>query len=526
MPIPIIILTGLALALRLAMGGYQIIKPSIFVAVISTAAVVLFLFCLKKSIRKPIEARMLVIAVAMPVLAWSIPSLPLLFLLMCFWVPLAAGRFSLIAPVYLFSLLLLPALDETLFIGSIKLIQFSVNDALALGAAVTIFLNPAKAKCRREWDVIAFSVVIMVAMALARDLGISHHLRVLIEISLDLALPYYIVSRGLRTGEDLRSAMLWLGAGGVTVGAILLLEVWKGWPIYNELYWHYQLPTVLLGKVRAGLIRPGGPFMEPTSAALVLAICTLALYLSRDYIRTRRHYLLLMAVALAGLIAPQSRGAWIGLCIAIAAADILRGRYVQLGQKILVLSGAISCLFIAAHSSYYLSETLGLSGGSADTNDYRRNLLSRGWEEFLHRPFFGYPMSELENRLSDMVQGEGIIDFVNAYIWVMLIAGVVGLFIFVGAFLYFLINSFRFGQFRGTARRNVEAGVFIFCTLLMLLEMFFFTSFWSRPASYLFALLGFAAAFIRLQRGALVQTQTAPQKSAGFSEPLSLKPSL
>lgn len=513
MPVPIILMTGLALAVRLATGGYLIVKPSLFIGTVSALAVGLFLFCLKRNVRKPIEARLFAIAVAMPVLAWSIPSLTPLLLIMLFWVPLAAGRFNLIAPVYLFSLLLLPGLHDTLMIGSVKLIDFSVHDALALGAAIAIATNKGKAKCRAEWDVVAFSVVTMMAVALAKDTSISHHIRELIGVSLDLALPYYIVSRGVRTNEELRSALLWLGAGGVVVGAILVFEVWRGWPVYFELYRAYELPAVLLYKERGGLIRAGGPFVEPTSVAMVLAICTLALYLSREYMRTRPHYLLLMAVCIAGLIAPQSRSAWIGIGVAMAAADILRVRYVQLGKKILILGSAISCLFMAAQLSPHLSESLGLSGHSTETSDYRRMLLNRGLEEFMKRPILGYSTPELEDRLSDMVQGEGIIDYVNTYVWIMLIGGVAGLFIFAGAFVYFLVNILRFGQFRGAGRRNVEAGAFVFGVLLMLMEMFFFTSFGTRPSYYTFALFGFAAAFFRLQRKPEVAAQSASEKS-------------
>ncbi len=525
MPMPIIILTALALLFRLATGGYYVIKPSFFVGTVSAMAICLFLFCLRKDVRKPIEIPMLVIAVAMPVLAWSVPTLPLLFIGMCFWVPLAAGRFSLIVPVYLFSLLLLPGLDDTISIGSLKLVEFSVHDALALGAAAAIFVRPDKAKCRIEWDIIVLSVVLMISLAIARDTSLSHHFRALAETSLDLALPYYIVSRGLRSSDELRSSMLWLSAGGVVIAALLVFEVWKAWPIYHELYRAFELPTLLLVKVRAGLIRAGGPFVEPTSAAMVLAMCTLALYLSRDYFRNRSTYMLLMAVVVVGLIMPQSRGAWVGACIAIAAADVLRGHHARFGRKAFLAGGAISCLFLAAQFSPYLSEMLGLSGGSSASSDYRRLLLNRGLEEFANNPILGHSMQELYPRMHDLVQGEGIIDFVNAYIWIMLIGGLVGLVIFLVPFIHFLIGILRAGRFRGPKKRDVEAGVFVFGSLLMIMEMLFFTSFgMTRPAFYQFALFGFAAAFLRLQRKPdLVSLPAEPQEK---SAPLARTPGL
>jgi len=508
MPAVLILIAGLALTFRLATGDYLVVKPSFFVGTVSAVAVLLFLYCLKREVREPMERRLLAIAVTMPVLAWSIPNLGLLLVIMCLWVPVAAWRFNLIAPVYLFSLLLLPGLDHTLKLGSLKLVEFGAHDALALGAAVAIFVNSAKGRCRIEWDIVVLLVVFTIAMAVARETSLSHHLRALTEVSLELALPYYIVSRGLRTSEELKSAMLWLSAGGIVIAALLTFEVWKAWPIYQELYRLFELPTLMLVKVRAGLIRAGGPFVEPTSVAMVLAICVMALYLSRDFMRGRRYFLLLMAVAVVGLIAPQSRGAWVGVFIAIAAADALRGRYIQLGQKLFVVAGAISFLFLAAQFYPYLSETLGLSGGSSTSSDYRRLLLSRGIELFAGRPVMGYSMRELHQLLPDLVQGEGIIDFVNTYIWIMLIAGLPGLAVFASPFVLFLTGIIRKGRFRGVSKRDVEAGAFVFGVLLMMMEMLFFTSFGTRPSFYLFALFGFAAAFLRLQRE--TKTGTSP----------------
>lgn len=517
-PMPIIAVTGLAVLYRLLSGDFVAFKPAIFMGTVSAIAAVLFVSCLRYDVRKPIEMRMLTIVVAMPALAWTVPHLWLLFVIMCFWVPVAARRFDLIVPVYLFSLLFLPGLDYPLAIGSVKLIEFGVHNALALGAAVAIMVNPAKARCRIGWDTAVGLLVFMITMALARDTSASHHVRVFLEVSFDLILPYYILSRGLRTSEDLRAAMLWLAAGGVVISAILVFEVAKGWLVYIELDRIFSLPTIIGVKMRAGLLRAAGPFVEPTSVAMVLAICAMALYLSREFFRTRLHYFLLLAIMSAGLIAPQSRSAWIGVCIAIVAIDLVRGRYAQLAQKAFLACGMVSALFLVAQFSPRLAETMGLGGHSIETSSYRSLLLDRGLEEFAKRPIAGYSMAELEQRLPDLKQGEGIIDFVNAYIWIMLVAGLGGLVIFIGTPLYFLLGILRAGRFRGTARRDVEAGAFIFGVLVMLMEMMFFTSFGGRSSFYLLALFGFAAAFIRLQGTQGVEGVEAAATSANQPE--------
>lgn len=499
---PVIALAGLALGLQLVMGGYGTVRPSLIIAAVSAMAVCLFLSCLKRDVRRPLETRMLIIAVTMPILAWSLPTLDVLFFLMCLWVPVVAGRFNQIVPVYLYSLLLLPGLDKLLSLGPIALFQFNVHNALTLGAALYIFRSAGKAKCRVEWDAVALSIVVLLALAAARDGSASHILRILVKGMLDLGLPYYILSRGLRDAGELRAAMLWLAAGGITVAAIMYFEMLKGWPLYGALYDLYEVNTTILIKSRGGMLRAGGPFVESTTGAMLLSLCILALYCSADSFRNRNYYYIALFLALIGLIPPQSRGAWVGLACAVAITDWLRGRIGQLTAKISILGSLLFALFLVAHFSPFLSAFLGVSGDGAETNDYRRLLFERGLEEFLKNPLTGYSTSELSFRLADLRQGEGIIDFVNAYIWIMLISGIGGIIIFVNSYLYFLNKIARTGRLRERGRRDAEAGAFAFAAIAMWMEMLFFQSFAARPANFLFVLFGFAAAFIRLRQPA------------------------
>ena len=292
--------------------------------------------------------------------------------------------------------------------------------------------------------------------------------------------------------------MLWLACGGITLSAILIYETARAWPIYNQLYANYDVSTLLIVKARGGVLRSGGPFVEPTSAAMVLATCILALWLSRDYFRSRWQSMLLFAVALIGLSAPQSRGAWLGLLTAMAMVLAFRGRFAQLVRSTIVIGATGSMLILAAQFSPYLSETLGLSGGSSETSQYRRLLFDRGIEEFWHSPVWGYSMPEVTRRLSDLRQGEGIVDFVNTYIWILLISGAIGTLIFVGAFVNFLLRMLKFRRPAGDDNSGVIAASFIFAGLAMPMEMLFFTSFGGRPGFFVFVMFGFAAAFITI----------------------------
>lgn len=488
------------IGLGLAVDAYLVIKPALHVVLVSVAALLFFRFCLKPEYRPALVWRTLTIAAGMPILAWSIGNIWLLFAALAIGVPLVARRFALIAPVYLFALLLLPGLDTEVMIGSLKLFDCGVFDALAIGAAGAIALNKGKARPPVVHDVAALAVILMIGFGLAREASFAHLLRSFVNVLLDLGLPYYIVTRGVRSLDEIRTAMLWIGCGAVTLGTLLAYELTKSWPIYNSLYAHYHLPTVLIVKERAGYLRTGGPFTEPTSVAMVLAICILCLWLGRAFARSSWHHHLLLAVAMVGLFAPQSRGAWIGLIIGMIVSELFRRRYFSILRKGFAVTSLLSVLLLAATISADVSESIGLSGDSSESSDYRRRLLDRGVEVIMARPITGHSLTELQVTLNDMRQGEGIIDYVNAYIWIALIMGVGGLLLFVAPFLYYLKEIWRL---RWRARKDVptrEAATFLLAGLVMMMEMLFFNSFGTRPAVFVFILFGLATAFLRGMR--------------------------
>jgi hypothetical protein len=487
-------------ALGLFAQAYMTIKPALHVAVVSSMAIGLLLVSLREPQRKAIGAPALFMAITMPVIAWSLTNIWLLFAAMLILVPLVARQFHQIVPVYLFSMLLLPALDTPVMIGGLKLVDISVHDTLAIGATAAIWFNPRKARPLIQYDVTACSVILLLAAAFARETSFSNHVRSSLNVLIDLGLPYYIASRGIKSIDDLRAGVLWMGTGAMALAGILIYELWRVWPVYNMLYGNYSLPSLLMVKARGGYLRASGPFVEPTSVAMVLAICVLALWLSRHYFRSPRFHLLCMSVAVFGLFAPQSRGAWVGLLLAIGISEAFKGNHVRLARKVIVLGIAGAGVLLVAQSSPKLSESLGLSGESTQTSDYRKMLFNRGVEEFVKRPVLGASVPRLLATMTDLRQGEGMVDFVNTYIWIALISGIVGLIIFIGAFLFFMVMIWQRRRRLLAWAGAGEVATFLFACLAMLLEMLFFTSFGTRPAVFVFVIFGFSAALLEVFR--------------------------
>lgn len=483
-------------------------RPAFYAACVSTAGVLCFVMSLRPEIRQDMGVRAVVMTFFMPAIAWTLPNIWMLFAIMALWVPLFAGRIDRVAGVYLFALLLLPGLDISIEAGSLKLVDLGVHDALALGATLLIASSPDRARIAPADDMRVGVLLLVLIFIQARDTSATHFLRTTMNVALDFGLPYYILSRSLTDAATMRNALRWLGCGGIALASVLALELWRRWPIYNELYEHYQLPTLLLVKTRGALLRAGGPFNEPTSIALVTALCLVALWLVRDDFRSRLRHSLLCLLVFFGVSAPQSRNAWIALGIAVLLGDVFLGRWKALTGKVVPTVGAIVLILAAASVWPVFSDSLGLSGQASDTADYRRDLLDRGLEEFQKRPLTGYSNAELEVYLEDMRQGEGIIDYVNTYLWFGLFAGIFGTVVFVWNVATPLAQLWQL-------RRKVfvvgaqEPAAFVFGCIATLCVALFFASFGGRVAYLLIGFFGITAA-IRVLCRQVREVEAAP----------------
>ncbi|UVO51479.1 O-antigen ligase family protein [Sphingomonas sp. SUN019] len=497
-------------------------KAAIYVVAATALGLAIFHHCLTPPARRQLGYQPIVIALVMPLAAWLMPSVTLLYAVMGAMIPLMVRRGGQVAPIYLFSLLLLPPLDQTIMIGSLKLFDFGVHDALACGATITLLRYPDRRAARgARFDMPFFAVLVLLIAMTARETSFTNFFRVMVNATLDCALPYYIISRSVRNMDDVRNCMLHLAAVATVLSLILLLEVWKSWPIYNELYGRHGVEMLLLVKSRGGMIRAGGPFLEPTSIAMILVFCFLAAWMARDAFRSRALHRCLLALLLVGLLAPQSRGAWIGLVTGLTLIDLYRARVTQAAARVVLIGLAGVGLMTLAQNSRDLSESVGLSGASVESADYRERLLERGIEEFWHSPLLGYSNPEILARLSDLRQGEGIVDFVNTYVFIALASGVVGLMIFNGTFVFYLVQLWRRrGRWRRGGPAQAGAAAFAFAGLGTPMEMLFFTSLGGRTQVFLIVFFALAAAVLRIGKVGGVQWEKKGSSAAFAISPM------
>jgi hypothetical protein len=144
-----------------------------------------------------------------------------------------------------------------------------------------------------------------------------------------------------------------------------------------------------------------------------------------------------------GLIAPVSRGPWVGALLIVLVAAITGQRSGSRTFKLLLAGGFV---LVAVAMSPYADKLVAFVPFIGEVDEfnvsYRQLILDVSWQVILENPFFGTPHFLSNPLMEQLRQGQGIIDLVNSYIVVALFTGLVGLFMFMGVFASTMLPLF------------------------------------------------------------------------------------
>ncbi len=270
-----------------------------------------------------------------------------------------------------------------------------------------------------------------------RNPTLTSSLREVLYLSLDVFLPFFVISRCVRSFEDIQAIFLAILFSAIVVAFIALFEEIFRW-------WFYQiLPRVLefkplsfasrIGVTRFGLLRVKatlGPI--PLGYFIALAFGML-FYLYRNF--PIKKTFLYATVCLFALITffTGSRAAWLAvLCVlAVYAYLNLRAR----ARMILIAVCSVAVAGVLATADVDL-----LSLDKTGTFQYRINLIDNSIETIKKDPWFGKENFKKTDELEALRQGQGIIDIVNTYLGVALHSGIIGLSLFLAILLGVILN--------------------------------------------------------------------------------------
>jgi len=413
---------------------FELVKAAVYVSVLQTIATMVLNAATVPKVRKLLVRPLFLGNILLTFAVFCSPNLWVAHVAAFLFVPLLARRRELIAPFYLVGLIVLPSLGQPLSAGGTYLLLLTLNHSLGLGALATLMAQRHPPMKRSPAAFAPFiAILLLLAIAYGRDTSATNLARVLLELVFEFGLPFFIVARAVRTPEDFRFAIAGLAAGTVILSVMAVYEAFRAWPLYYIARDHYGVDWGAGAgvKIRGGFMRSAGPYPEPTSFAFNLCIGILAILAGRMLWKGPSARWMLYGLSGAAILATQTRGAWIGLTVGILVYYVTIGKAGRAAKAAGAIAVAGAALLALATVNPTVANWTGMTAEGQGTIDYREQLFNRGIDEIRERPLWGASREEVVRQMRDMVQGEGHVDFVNTYIFIGLLSGLIGLSIFV-----------------------------------------------------------------------------------------------
>jgi hypothetical protein len=299
----------------------------------------------------------------------------------------------------------------------------------------------------------------------------------------DIFLPYYVASRWVRSVRDFHDSLMAFVLAAIVMGVIGVFETGRHWLLYaalpdaQGLDWTY---SSYLERSGVGL-RAQGTTGQPIVLGFVMAVAFGFFISLRKTVASTWVARVVSTALFAGLIAPFSRGPWVGAAVMLlvfVATGPSAGKYLL---KSSLIGAVVFVVILATPFRDQLIALLpleGTEGGEAAANVvYRQQLLSFGTQAVLQNPFFGAYDVFLAEGADSLKQGNGMIDLVNTYLAIALGKGLVGLALFLGFFIATAASIFN--GMRSLPDKDSELhrlGQVLFSTLIGILVIIFTTS--------------------------------------------------
>lgn len=286
------------------------------------------------------------------------------------------------------------------------------------------------------FDLCVGSFFIIMAALSARLGDTNEVLRAIVQLFLDIVLPYFVFSRAIRSTKEVNSALLAFVVAAMPLAAIGFFEMWKHWRVYYVAVQQWEVVLLTPYLLRDDMLRAATTSVSPIAFGFLCMTGAACLVTMRTAPRWSMWHYAGLAVMLAGLYSSLSRGPWLGFTI---FAIIVSAVYLKKATKLLAAAVplVVGAIYFAPPSVLQRFLNLLPFLGTVDKGNeqYRADLLTNSIIVIERYPAFGSHTFLEEPEMLAMIQGQGIIDIVNAYLQIALEFGLVTLFLFLAVFL-------------------------------------------------------------------------------------------
>jgi len=387
---------------------------------------------------------------AISIAAFGIPNFWLYCLVAAVIIRVAARRDSNPAALYMFLLLAAPPLQEDVPTFGLVNTLFYFDHLRLLSLVILLPLafrqKPAGVdQDRRRFSAVDMCVVayiVLQVVLLAPYQSPTATLRNALLLGIDIALPFFVISRFVRDRASIADAMASFTLAMMIVSPIAVFEMLKGWALYAQIAERWGLTDIIHYLTRGDYLR--GQVSSGHSLVLGYNLAVgfgMWLYLQAGIPKKAFRALGFLTIS-AGLVGSLARGAWVGSLVAALAYFATGPRALS---RLLKVFGVMIVVGTAAMASPWGSQIIDHLPfvGTVDSGNvvYRQRLAEVSWALIKQHPFFG--STDFLSQMEEMRQGEGIIDIVNVYASIALSFGFAGLACFVGAYGLSLLKCFR-----------------------------------------------------------------------------------
>lgn len=371
--------------------------------------------------------------ISVAAIAFFVPD-KLLALIIIGIVLLAIGQLSAQKRVYLYlaTIIALPTSMSAFvpFPGINYLVELDylkICTLAVLGPAFMKALSAKKSPALRNVDVLILTYILYISVLAIREVSFTSVLRQIFDQMIIVYIPYIVISRTLTTSEHMTTAIKMLFVGLLITLAIGLISTLRSWNFYAMLN-DGPLGYKAFADYRNGFLRVAATTIPALTGYFMGVGIAISLTLNRLNQTPKSRTLLLTVLFAFICFATGARGGW----ISGSAVVILYFLFVR-------MSRSLRSLTTLGILGFIVGGLLMLQQGNLDvtdqygTFDYRAELIKTAFVQIGEYPLFGEANFIQNPRFRHLIQGEGIVDIVNAYIGFALTYGLIGLILFLSA---------------------------------------------------------------------------------------------
>lgn len=418
------------------------------------------------------------------------------------------------APTYLYLVLLLtaPAVGVNIGIPGVfgSIIELSPGRLLSLAfllpAATTIIRSKREPSFSATDRLVAGFLCLLIVLSM-RHGSATYVMRVCAVVLIDIALPYVVFSRSLRSAESIRVGVAALTFAALPFALAGMFEFARGWRLYDAAIKEWDVFLIQSYLFRDGMLRAAASTMEPISFGFVCMVACGCLLAVRDRVSTRWAFSGAALALIGGLVAGLSRGPWLGMAVLIIVLAAMRRQGALTLAKASSIAALLCVPLLLSSLGDRIVRLLPFVGTVETSNeDYRARLIEAAMAIIGRNPLFGSAQFRGEPEIVAMMQGQGIVDIVNTYAAIGLEFGLVGLAIFIAIFASVAPGLIRM-CFSATVEGNSLAQAILATLVAILLTIGTVSSVTVIPYIY-WAFLGMCMALLRIR--ATTPLATAP----------------